>query len=212
MDVESYRVANVQLAPAACRAGEPTWRSTCEPSSGKNRSCRPYAMRAMTLATLLVESITPSHSTDPTTADHQRDTSHVFQGRCPRAPSHNRASAATTARSSGNQPTTPRLAQESQLPSGAQTPPANRYAPRGSLTGDARQPDCVFHHERPKKKSPVARALLSPIDDPALQLGFFDLDLVALAHFLDVSLRSVVSVDLAQLLAQHRLLLGRHLL
>ncbi|UDI80434.1 hypothetical protein XCM_5590 [Xanthomonas citri pv. mangiferaeindicae] len=119
MDVESYRVANVQLAPAARRAGEPTWRSTCEPSSGKNRSCRPYAMRAMTLATLLVESITPSHSTDPTTADHQRDTSHVFQDRCPRAPSHNRASAATTARSSGNQPTTPRLAQESQLPSTA---------------------------------------------------------------------------------------------
>ncbi|SON87721.1 hypothetical protein XFF6166_840020 [Xanthomonas citri pv. fuscans] len=38
MGVESYQIANVQLAPAARRAGEHAWRSTCEPSSGKNRS------------------------------------------------------------------------------------------------------------------------------------------------------------------------------
>ncbi len=51
MDLERCRGAKAQLAPAARRAGQPTWRCTGQPSSGKTRSlqaslqCAPRCVR-----------------------------------------------------------------------------------------------------------------------------------------------------------------------
>lgn len=91
------------------------------------------------------------------------------------------------------------------------TPNPKTSAEYVKRTYKASAPTAWHRYSIEKARSP-GLSHLHQLKKAALQLRLFDLDLVALAHFLDVRLRRVVAIDLAQLFAQHGLLLGRHLL
>lgn len=154
MDLERCLGAKAQLAPAARRAGQPTWRCTGQPSSGKTRSlqaslqCAPRCVRGSpaSQSRLAIQLTRPPEIISGTPGMSVRS-----------APRARRRPIERQRRLPDRQATSrqPAIgAQESQLPPAMQARRHRRQIDmrRGRSTATARQPACVLHDKRPKKK------------------------------------------------------------